>query len=198
MTTDESFDDLMKRLRASDPEAAQIIFDRFARRLVGLARGHLHARLRAKVDPEDVLQSAFTSFFRRQAAGEFTPEGWDGLWSLLTIITLRKCGHQARHFRALCRDVSRESPVVDEDSVSGWEAIAREPTPAEAAVLAETVRQLMAGLEGRDRDIVSLALQGHTAAEISTSLERPQRAVYRVLERVKKQLQSMHDEDPSA
>ena len=37
----------------------------------------------------------------------FELSGWDGLWSLLTLITLRKCGHQTRHFRAACRDVRR-------------------------------------------------------------------------------------------
>ena len=59
----------------------------------------------------------------------------------------------------------------------------------EAAVLAETVEGLLDGLEGRDREIVVLALQGHTAPEISGQLDRPLRTVYRVLGRVRKRLE---------
>ncbi|HEY7314779.1 MAG TPA: sigma-70 family RNA polymerase sigma factor [Gemmataceae bacterium] len=195
MTLDDSFDDLMQRLRVGDSEAARIVFDRFAQRLAGLARKHLDARLRPKLDPEDILQSVFESFFRRQAAGEIAPEGWESLWSLLTVITLRKCGHQVRYFHALCRDASRETPSLDEDSLLGCQTIARDPTPVEAAVLAETVTQLMSWLTTRDRPIVTLALQGRTAAEIGCAVDRPRRAVYRVLERVKNHLQAMQAED---
>ena len=45
-------------------------------------------------------------------------------------------------------------------------------------------------LPATDREAVSLALQGHTVAEICSQLNRPQRSVYRLLERIKKRLQS--------
>src|SRR5437016_3003501 len=104
MSSDDSFEFLVSRLQAGDPDAATAIFGRFARRLIALARVHLSSQLRQKVDPEDVLQSVFRSFFRRQAAGEFELQNWDGMWALLSVITLRKCGHQADHYLALCRD----------------------------------------------------------------------------------------------
>ena len=44
---------------------------------------------RQKVDPEDVVQSAFRSFFTRQAAGQFDVASWDDLWGLLVVITVR-------------------------------------------------------------------------------------------------------------
>ena len=52
----------MARLRAGDNAAAAEVFRRFANRLIGLARTHLDARVRQKVDPEDVMQSALKSF----------------------------------------------------------------------------------------------------------------------------------------
>jgi RNA polymerase sigma-70 factor (ECF subfamily) len=147
------------------------------------------------VDPEDVLQSVFRSFFVRQADGQFELESWDSLWSLLTILTLRKCRYRVRLFRTARRDVRRElAPITaaEDDSLIGWEAIAREPTPAEAALLAETVEQLFRGLDSEDRRIVELSLQGYKPAEISVQTNRAERTVYRLLERIKGKLERLN------
>ena len=196
MSVDDSFDALLAHLKTGDPDAAAEIFGRFSRRLIGLARDHLSSRLRQKVDPEDVLQSAFRSFFRRHASGEFALQDWDGMWALLAVITLRKCGHQAEHYLAMCRDINREqTPIVTEESRAHWEAIAREPTPTEAVMLAETVQLLLDGLDPEDRTVVSLRLQDFSAEEISAELGRPLRSVYRALERARKRLQRLHGDD---
>src|SRR5208282_598146 len=50
MPPDPSFDALMNRLQAGDQDAAVQIFDRFTRRLIGLARAHLDTLIRQKVD----------------------------------------------------------------------------------------------------------------------------------------------------
>src|SRR5262245_3363897 len=186
MADDPSFSDLMARLRAGDEAAAAAIFHRFAQRLIALARQRLDTQIRQKVDPEDVAQSVYKSFFLRHAEGQFELENWDSLWGLLTVIAVRKCARWYEHFHTQGRDVAAEvSPrPAGDGSGSGWEALAREPSPAEAALLAETVEQLLIGLAGRDREIVSLGLQGYTAVEISGRLGRPERTVYRVLERV--------------
>src|ERR1700682_2620479 len=103
-----SFDGLMDRLQASDQNAAAKIFHRFANRLIGLARSRLAPQMRQKVDPEDVMQSVMKSFFRRQAKDAFAKGNWDSLWSLLSTIALRKCGHRIEYFQAARRDVRRE------------------------------------------------------------------------------------------
>jgi RNA polymerase sigma factor (sigma-70 family) len=193
MTDDPAFDLLMDRLRRGDQEAARQIFQRFAHRLVGLARTRLDSQLRQKIDPEDVMQSAFKSFFHRHGEGQFELDDWDGLWALLTLITLRKCGHKVEHFQAACRNVRREiSPATsEEDSSNQWQAIAREPTPDEALLLTEAVEQLFHGLEDGERQILELSLQGYKASEISTQLGRAERSVYRLLERIKRRLENL-------
>src|SRR5690349_22394178 len=119
MAQNESFVQLMDRLRSGEDAAAREVFARFAGRLVGLARRHLDARLAVKVDPEDVVQSAYKSFFVRQRAGGLEVGSWDGLWGVLTLITLRKCADRAEHFRAGKRDVSREAVPDPRDSGPG-------------------------------------------------------------------------------
>ena len=193
MSPSDSFNDVMIGLNAGDEVAAAAVFNRFVQRLIALARLQLDARLRQKIDPEDVLQSVFRSFFQRQADGQFTLQGWDSLWSLLTVITVRKCRNVAEHFHAARRNVAREA--APEHSGIGSVTLARDPTPSEVLMLAETVEELVRGLPERDREILSLALQGYAADEISTQLQRPLRTVYRVLERIKKRLQRQQASD---
>jgi RNA polymerase sigma-70 factor (ECF subfamily) len=189
----DSFADVMQRLRLADPQAAAAVFERFAERLTALARVRLGERLQAKVDPDDVLQSAYRTFFRRHAAGEFELEGWDGLWALLTVITIRKCGRWREHFQSAARDVRRE---VATDPDVNLHPLSREPAADEVAVLAETVEELLRGLRSRDRDVVGLRLQGFTPAETAAQLRLPQRTVFRVLERLKARLRRLRDDEP--
>src|SRR5262245_64315607 len=105
MPPEVPFSELMLRLSRGDEGAARALFDEFARRLVCLAATRLLRALAARVDPEDVVQSAFRSFFARHADARFTVEGWDNLWTVLTVLTVRKCGRRLRHFRAGRRSI---------------------------------------------------------------------------------------------
>ena len=196
MDANGSFEQMMARLQAGDPAAASHIFHRFAQRLLALARVRLDGRMRQKMDPEDVLQSVYRSFFRRHRDGQFDFGGWDDLWVTLTVITVRKCGRRRNYFHAARRDVERELPQPADDGATGWEGVARDPTPAEAATLAETVEQLFRGLDVANREIVSLHLQGYTIAEISVRVSYSQRTVRRTLEMTRRRLRRLRD-DPN-
>ena len=194
MAQDPTFDELVARLRAGDEDAATAIFNRYVRRLVGLARSRLDTLTLAKVDPEEVANSALRSFFRAYAGGKFELEGWDSLWEVLLVITLRKCGRRIEYFRAQRRNVRQEvQPPPGPDDTASWEAIAREPTPEEAAMLNETVEQVLQSLHERERPILVLALQGYSLPEISEQIHRTERTVYRTLKRVKEKLEEMRD-----
>jgi RNA polymerase sigma-70 factor, ECF subfamily len=193
-----SFDDLMMRLRAGDDDAAAVVFRRFAHRLIGLARSRLDHLLRSKVDPEDILQSVYRTFFRRQARDGFDLGGWDSLWAILTVITVRKCDYRRKFFRAARRDVGREVAPSPADSAAHYpHVLARDPTPSEAARLTETVELLMRDLKDRERDMLALSLQGYDVAEISAQVARTERTVQRVLRRVRERLEQMRAEGPA-
>ncbi len=187
MPSEVPFRELMDRVSGGDEEAARALFEAYARRLVGLAASRLPRALAPKVDAEDVVQSVFRSFFARCGEGRFTLEGWDSLWTVLTVLTVRKCGHRVRYFRAGRRDVQRESPPAADlsDSREGWQPAAPEPTPPEAALLAETLEEVLRGLKPAHRPIVELRLQGYTVEEVSRLAGCTERTVYRVLDKVR-------------
>jgi RNA polymerase sigma factor (sigma-70 family) len=146
-----------------------------------------------RVDLKEVANSALMSFFRGYAGGKFELEGWDSLWEVLLVITLRKCGRRIEYFRTQRRSVLQDvqSAANPEDPTASWEAIAHEPTPEEAAVLNETVEQVLRSLHERERPILVLALQGYSLPEISKQTHRTERTVYRVLKRVREKLEEL-------
>jgi RNA polymerase sigma-70 factor (ECF subfamily) len=160
MSEEVPFIELMNRLRDGDADTARVIFDQYARRLVCLAATRLPRALAPKLDPEDVVQSVFRSFFARYGEGRFVLAGWDSLWTVLTVLTVRKCGHRVRHFRANRRAVHRESPATADPSGArdDWEPTTPEPTPSEAVLLAETVEEVLRKVKPAHRAIVELRL----------------------------------------
>jgi RNA polymerase sigma-70 factor (ECF subfamily) len=187
-----SFAEFLTRLHDKDDAAAQELFRRFAHQLIALAHRHIDAGLRHKVDPEDVVQSAYKSFFYRYGDGKLEVVNWNSLWGLLTLITVRKCAERAAYHRAECRDAAREVSPPREDEASPWlEPFGREPTPLEAAVLSETVEQLLAGLDEDERPILELSLQGYTTREISEKLGRAERTVRLLREGIRHRLERM-------
>jgi RNA polymerase sigma-70 factor (ECF subfamily) len=188
----DSFAEFLARLRSGDDAAARELFQRFAGQLIALARRRFNTRLQRKVDPEDIVQSAYKSFFLRYGDGNLNVVNWNSLWGLLTLITLRKCAERAAYYRAGRRDVAREVSAPAGAEGTPWlEALGREPTPLEAAELSETVEQLFAGLDEDERPVLELSLQGYSTREISQQLGRAERTVRLLRECVRKRLERM-------
>jgi RNA polymerase sigma-70 factor (ECF subfamily) len=176
------------------PPGPDLLFDRYARHLVALASARLDARLKGKVDAEDVVQSVFRTFCRRLDAGLIHSRDEAGLWKLLARITARKCHSQADQFFAAMRDVRREAmPAGDSSSVMALpEASAPEPTPDEAVALVELVERLRGELNSeRKRQILDLTLQGYSVAEISDRVGFYERGVERVRAEIRQRLQEL-------
>src|SRR5262249_55889 len=116
----DSFAEFLARLQARDDTAAEELFERFAGRLIALARRRCAPGLQHKVDPESVVQSAYKSFFHRYDEGKFDLGGWDSLWGLLTVITVHKCAQRVAYYRAECRDPAREASAPPPGAGASW------------------------------------------------------------------------------
>ena len=177
--------------------AATEIYLRFSRRLIGLVKRRLSSIDKRKIDASDIVQSVYRSFFRRQADDEFELSDWDSLWSLLASITVRKCLRKRRDLRRALRDVRRESPLPEraDGSAGNWEPHDLKPSPEDAAILVETVNDLLSGLDDRDQEIVSMRLQGYEELEIGEKVECSERTVHRVLHRIRQRLLKRQESD---
>jgi RNA polymerase sigma-70 factor (ECF subfamily) len=190
--TDDPTPRLLARWRTGDQQAAYDLFRRHVDQLIALARSRLSARLAQRVDGEDVVQSAYRSFFVGVREGRYAVERGGDLWRLLVGLTLHKLHRQVRRNRADKRALEREVHLeLDRDTDSGNlspEFFAREPTPIQGVALAELIEQIMGELEPLERRMFELRLQGCNLEEIASATQRSQRTVTRVLKEVKQLL----------
>ena len=76
-----------------------------------------------------------------------------------------------------------------ESSVLEFQALARDPSPDEVAMLAETIEQLLHGLEPHQQKIVRLSLEERATADIAGLVGVSQKSVQRVLKGVRERLE---------
>lgn len=179
-------------LPADPRSAAEQLFARYAQRLYRLAEQHLSHKLAGRVDGEDVVQSVFRTFFRRQAAGEFRCDSSGQLWRLLVKITILKARAKARHHTASMRDVRLEAPATIEPWVA--ESVARDPGPDEAAALVDQIETLLDGLPPLYCRLLEMRLEGREVREIAGELEVSRQTVYRALKLLQGRLLRATDE----
>ena len=187
------------RVQDGDEEAAREVFQRYLGRLVALARSRLSEKLQRKVDADDVVQSAFRSFFVRARDGQYTIERSGELWSLLASITRHKLLKKAEHFRQQKRNLDRDQPLAaGADGTERELPAAGEPTDAEALALTDEVEFLMRGLDDVQRTMLELRLQDQSIPDIARAVERSERTVRRFLggfrDELAQRLQSLRDE----
>jgi RNA polymerase sigma factor (sigma-70 family) len=179
---------LLARWRDGDQGAAAELFQRYAERLIGLAQRRLSEKMTARVDPEDVVQSVYGSFFAGARNGRFVLQQSGDLWRLLVAITLHKVRRQVRHHTAQKRSIDREQSPGGADPDIPAELLAQEPSPDEAVALAEILEAVLRRLKPVHRRMVELRLQGHTIPEIAVDTQRCLATVEDVLHQVKERL----------
>ena len=88
--------DLLVLARDGGEEAARQLYFRYAKRLNRLVERQCSPGLARRAGVEDIVQSAFGSFFRRIRRGSYDIPDGDDLWKLLLVITLHKIRKQGR------------------------------------------------------------------------------------------------------
>lgn len=184
---------LIRRFRRGQPDASTELYLRYVKRLHALATSQSSPDLARRVDPEDIVQSVFRTFFRRASLGHYTVPDGEEIWKLLLVIALNKVRATGAFHRAAKRDVRR---------TSGGEAFERaiESSPGgdEAALntLRMVVEELLREQNESHRRMIELRIDGHEVGEIAEAVCRSKRSVERVLQDFRRRLDGMiHDED---
>jgi RNA polymerase sigma factor (sigma-70 family) len=194
MSSEGSVTRWVTALKAGDTAAAQPLWERYHRQLVALARRKLEASRRRMADEEDVVQSAFHSFFKGVAGGRFPQlNDRDNLWRLLVVITARKALDQLAHEHSKRQGggtvqgeswISSQGP--DWDDVAIAQVVGDEPTPEFAAQVAEQYERLL-DLLGEEslRQVAVWKMEGFTNDEVAAKLDCSRRTVARKLEMIR-------------
>ena len=175
-------------LKSGDQEAAQQLWERYWKRLVGLAARKLSGSQRQTADEEDIVQIAMKSFFLGAREGRF-PQLHDrhDLWALLVRITANKAVDQRIHDQAQKRGGNRVIKSMDRAVDSQWSEqlepiLGHEPTPEFAAQVTEQYCQLLAALpDAALRKIAVWKMERYTHDEIAEKLGCVRRTVQRRL-----------------
>jgi RNA polymerase sigma-70 factor (ECF subfamily) len=154
-----------------------MLYDRYSRRVFGLVRSKLGARLSSMTEPEDIVQSVFKSVFRGMQSGNYHAPPGTTLWNLLAVISVRKLSNKASHYAAKCRDASLSVSLE-----AGTDGLAAAIDQASAEFFEICMREAMELLRPLHREILSLRIQGHSVDEISELTQRSRRTVERSLQ----------------
>ncbi len=157
MSSTGSITRLVNQLQLGEREIAQALWERYFRRLIGLARKKLGNLPRGTADEEDVALSAFDSFCRAAELGRFPRlADRDDLWQVLVLITARKACDLREYEGRDKRDWRKVQQEAEHSGESSWRGsalsgvLSREPDPAFAAEVAEQSRNLLAELGDED------------------------------------------------
>jgi RNA polymerase sigma-70 factor (ECF subfamily) len=178
-------DDLIERCRRGDQDAARELFDSYVVRLLPLARRRISQRLASRVDPEDIVQSVFRTFFARLKDDKFEITDQDDLFRLLMRITVHKTLRQIAHHRAAKRNPALELGHTDDAHEQLMQLLTTEPTPEATVTFLDTLENFMGLLPATDREILELRMQGFSTEEIAQKLGSYDRKIRRVLERIR-------------
>jgi RNA polymerase sigma-70 factor (ECF subfamily) len=182
---------LLRRFRGGQPDAATDLYLRYAERLRALAAGQCAPDLAPRMDPDDIVQSVFRTFFRRAARGQYdVPEGGD-LWKLFMIIALHKIRSAATFHRAAKRDVRTTTGLTDGSTGQHLAA----PDEMALSTLRMVIDELLGALTPSMRAIVELRVEGHEVEEIARRTQRSRRSVERALHEFRLRLSPLIRED---
>jgi RNA polymerase sigma-70 factor, ECF subfamily len=183
---------LLRRLQHGQADASTELYLRYAERLLALAAAQTAPDLARRIDPEDIVQSVFRTFFRRASLGHYTIPDGEEIWKLLLVIALNKVRTVGAFHRAAKRDVRRTfsgeafDRAVESQSGPGMDAL---------SLLRMVVEELLQSQPEAHRRMIELRIEGHELNEIAATVKRSKRSVERVLQDFRQKLDALIGED---
>jgi RNA polymerase sigma-70 factor (ECF subfamily) len=184
-----TFEELIRRVRAGDPDAAAELVRLYEPAIRRAVRVRLaDARLGTVFDSIDICQSVLGSFFIRAASGQYELNTPAQLLRLLTAMARNKLISQARKQYAQRRNPGGGS--LDDRAEEMLVAAGGGPSTEVAA--RDLLREVHRRLTAQERRILDLRNQGSDwsaiSHEIGGSAEALRRRLARALDRVAEQL----------
>jgi DNA-directed RNA polymerase specialized sigma24 family protein len=179
----------LELLKQGDEAAAALLFNRFFRRLAGLARAKLTPlRRQAAADQDDVALSAFHDFCQAVRTERYADlQGRDDLWSVLASFVANKAKTlidretaEKRGGGAVRGESVFEASAGESAERPGFDRFAsRDDDPALLVEFEELLDLFMGRLDQKQKEIAALTLEGCTSEEIGEVIDMPSSTVRR-------------------
>jgi RNA polymerase sigma-70 factor (ECF subfamily) len=180
MSESPDFEELIRRVRAWDQEAAAELVRRYEPAIRRAVRVRLaNAQLGNLFDSMDICQSVLRSFFVRAASGQYDLVTPGQVLNLLTAMARNKLASQARKQYALRRDNRRASAIGD----AGSQLVSSGDSPSAAIVARDLQEEVQHRLAPDEWQLLELRNQGHAWAEIAAQVGGPAEALRKKLTR---------------
>lgn len=177
---------LLRLKGQSDDLSAQKLWDSVSPRIQVLAR-RLIQRFGsdAAFDEDDVTVSVFTSLYSGLNTQQFPNlQDSEGLWKLLTLMTVRKVNDHTKLRRAIKRNGLTESESLAASKID--RCADGQPEPSVEVMMADQCRAMLSQLNDPVLEkIVLLKLDGYTNEEIAERLQYSRRTIQRMLNLVR-------------
>ena len=160
---DDSFRDLVRRVRGGDDAAAAELVRHYGETLRRAVRARLTDRLRGLLDLSGIYQSVLASFFVRAAAGQYDLDSPGQLVRLLEAMARHKLLRQVERLRADRRDYAR----CPEGGFEAGEPADSAPGPDEVAEGRELLAQFLSRLSEPERRLADLRALGRSWKDIA-------------------------------
>jgi RNA polymerase sigma factor (sigma-70 family) len=164
---DAEFEDLIRRVRAGDPDAAAALVRQYESSVRIVVRARLFdPDMCRQFDSMDICQSVMASFFVRVAAGQFDLERPAQLVALLTKMAQNKLAWHMRYNLQQRRDVRRMQP----DTSETIEYSSGKDDPARQVEAKELLERTWQSMDTVLREIASRRLEGQTWAQVADAI----------------------------
>jgi DNA-directed RNA polymerase specialized sigma24 family protein len=185
-----SITQMILQLRAENPVAPAVLWERFAERMLALARQRLRGASKRVADEEDVVVCAFERFLGGVRAGRFPKlDDRNDLWAVLFTLTTRVASRQVQRDQRLKSGggkVRGDSALHDRAGLP-VEQPDGDPGPDVEAALRDAIDHLLEVLGDDELRQIALAhLEGRTLAEIANLIGRAPMTVVRRLKLIRK------------
>lgn len=190
MSEPTEFERLMAEVAAGSEDAVTQLAEIYTPYILRAVRRSLQGQVRFKLESQDVAQSLWASLLLQR--GDIVRlRTSEELIAFLTQAAKNKAIDKARYLRAQKRDVARETRFEDLNASStnsrpslGPPLFSRDPTPSTVVGFREMWRNMLANASERDRQIVTMLLEGNTFQQVGEILSIHERTVRRTVQKL--------------
>ncbi|NND99428.1 MAG: protein kinase [Pirellulaceae bacterium] len=180
---------LIQSAKQGNPLAQHDLHDRYCKRLLRLIRARIRNSLQSRFDAEDVVNSAFRSFFSGLSNDRLTVPPSGDLWPLLAQISIHKLHRRTKHHRRRRRDAD-----IEESSNADLAVQPSRNDPDAAMIIGDELAWLQPKLSPHGTEIINRILDGWTHPQIAQQLGCSARTVRRSVCEARRLLQYRFDQ----